>query len=64
MCFDYLGETVVMHNSMEKLNVGCQGAGCYSRNITYSNASMRQLKALVQLSSNCSQHLRVIDRFV
>ena len=50
-----------MHNSMEKLNVGCKGAGCYSRNITYSNASMRQLKALVQLSSNCSQHLRVID---
>lgn len=49
-----------MHDSMEKTSVqNCPEAGCYSRKITYSDTTMRQLRALIELSSTCGQQVRV-----
>ncbi len=57
--FPFAGKTVVSHDSENITQVSsCAEPGCYSRNIVY-NATLRQLVALSQLSSNCRQSLRV-----
>jgi hypothetical protein len=53
------GSTSILHNSESSLNVGhCSNAGCYSRSIIY-NSSMGQIKALMELSTECHQSIRV-----
>ncbi|XP_046645838.1 uncharacterized protein LOC124336182 [Daphnia pulicaria] len=52
------GSTSILHNSESSLNVGhCAEAGCYSRSINY-NSSMGQIKALMELSTECHQSIR------
>ncbi|XP_046638029.1 uncharacterized protein LOC124316246 isoform X2 [Daphnia pulicaria] len=52
------GSTSVLHDSESSLNVGhCAEAGCYSRSINY-NSSMGQIKALMELSTECRQSIR------
>ncbi|XP_046456495.1 uncharacterized protein LOC124203731 [Daphnia pulex] len=52
------GSTSILHDSESSLNVGhCADAGCYSRSINY-NSSMGQIKALMELSTECHQSIR------
>ncbi|XP_046646354.1 uncharacterized protein LOC124336548 [Daphnia pulicaria] len=52
------GSTSILHDSESSLNVGhCADAGCYSRSISY-NSSMGQIKALMELSTECHQSIR------
>ena len=42
------------------MDVGhCADPGCYSRAVRYSNATMRQMNALADLSSECHQSIKV-----
>ena len=53
------GSTSILHDSESSLNVGhCADAGCYSRSINY-NSSMGQIKALMELSTECHQSIKV-----
>ncbi len=53
------GSTSILHDSESSLNVGhCADAGCYSLSINY-NSSMGQIKALMELSTECHQSIRV-----
>jgi hypothetical protein len=53
------GSTSIVHDSESSINVGhCADAGCYSRSINY-NSSMGQIKALMELSTECHQSIRV-----
>ena len=53
------GLTSVRHDAEVYTEVGnCEQPGCYSRNITY-DATMRQMKALAELSAECHQSIRV-----
>jgi hypothetical protein len=57
------GSTSILHDSESSLNVGhCADAGCYSRSINY-NSSMGQIKALMELSTECHQSIRVSFRW-
>ncbi|XP_046648844.1 uncharacterized protein LOC124339558 isoform X2 [Daphnia pulicaria] len=52
------GSTLIPHDSEEATDVGqCWDAGCYSRPIQY-NATMRQMIALLELSSDCTQSVQ------
>ncbi|XP_046639768.1 uncharacterized protein LOC124320908 [Daphnia pulicaria] len=52
------GSTSIVHDSESSINVGhCADAGCYSRSINY-NSSMGQIKALMELSTECHQSIR------
>ena len=54
------GATFIPHDSEDSINVnGCPDPGCYSRNIQY-NATMRQIKAITQLTAQCRQSIRVM----
>jgi hypothetical protein len=54
-----IGSTLIPHDSEEATDVGqCWDAGCYSRPIQY-NATMRQMIALLELSSECTQSVQV-----
>ncbi len=56
--------TSIPHDSQSPTNVGhCFDPGCYSRPIHY-NASSRQMSALVELSAECHQSIKVIICFV
>jgi hypothetical protein len=58
------GSTSILHDSESSLNVGhCAEAGCYSRSINY-NSSMGQIKALMELSTECHQSIRVSFSFI
>ena len=53
------GSTSVLHDSESPIDVGnCADPGCYSRSINY-NASIKQMKALAELSSECHQSIKV-----
>ena len=53
------GLTSVQHDTEKYTEVGnCGDPGCYSRNITY-DATMRQMKSLAGLSTECHQSIRV-----
>ena len=55
-----VGVTVVSHDSESRTHVkGCGGAGCYSKDVTYSGgASVAQLTGLTAVSSNCEQMIK------
>ena len=51
-----VGVTVISHDSeIRTLVKGCEDAGCYSRNINYTGASLFQLKSLTAVSLHCEQ---------
>jgi hypothetical protein len=53
------GSTAIPHDSESPMDVGhCADPGCYSRAINY-NASSRQMLALVELSVECHQSIKV-----
>ncbi|XP_046458942.1 uncharacterized protein LOC124205541 isoform X1 [Daphnia pulex] len=52
------GSTSIVHDSESSLNVShCAEAGCYSRSINY-NSSIGQIKALIELSTECHQSIK------
>ena len=54
-----VGVTVISHDSESRTHVkGCEGAGCYSRNIHYTGASLTQLASLTSVSSHCEQFIK------
>lgn len=54
------GITAVGHNSESTISIPkCSEAGCYSRPIVYTNATIRQLRALAEISSECYQSIKV-----
>ena len=54
-----VGVTVISHDSESRTHVkGCEGAGCYSRNIHYTGASLTQLASLTSVSSYCEQFIK------
>jgi hypothetical protein len=58
--FSYAGSTVVSHDSELPMEVDhCPDPGCYSRVINYNVTSMRQLKALAEMSAKCQQSIKV-----
>ena len=51
--------TVISHDSENRTQVkGCEDAGCYSRNINYTGASLFQLKSLTAVSLHCEQFVK------
>ncbi|KAG5851111.1 hypothetical protein ANANG_G00089560 [Anguilla anguilla] len=59
------GVTVVSHNSESRTRVGpCEEAGCYSREVVYQNASLPQLRALIEASLSCTQDVKVECRHI
>ena len=54
-----VGVTVISHDSENRTQVkGCEDAGCYSRNINYTGASLFQLKSLTAVSLHCEQFVK------
>ena len=54
-----VGVTVISHDSESRTHVkGCEGTGCYSRNIHYTGASLFQLASLTSVSSYCEQLIK------
>ena len=54
-----VGVTVISHDSESRIHVsGCDSAGCYSRDIHYTGASLSQLASLTRVSSQCEQFIK------
>ena len=54
-----VGVTVISHNSESRTHIsGCEKAGCYSRDIHYTGASLSQLARLTKVSSHCEQFIK------
>ena len=54
-----VGVTVISHDSESRTHVsGCESAGCYSRDIHYTGASLPQLASLTRVSSHCEQFIK------
>ena len=54
-----VGVTVISHDSESRTHVdGCEIAGCYSRDIHYTGASLSQLASLTRVSSHCEQFIK------
>ena len=51
--------TVISHDSESRKRVsGCESAGCYSRDIHYTGATLSQLARLTTVSSHCEQSIK------
>ena len=54
-----VGVTVISHGSESRTHIqGCEPAGCYSRDIHYTGASLSQLASLTRVSSHCEQFIK------
>ena len=54
-----VGVTVISHDSENRTLVdGCDPAGCYSRDIHYTGASLSHLASLTNVSSHCEQFIK------
>ncbi|XP_068678960.1 contactin-associated protein-like 2 isoform X2 [Montipora capricornis] len=54
-----VGVTIISHDSESKTHVqGCEPAGCYSRDINYTGASLSELAILTSISSHCEQFIK------
>ena len=54
-----VGVTVISHDSESRTHFqGCDYAGCYSRDIHYTGASLSQLASLTRVSSHCEQFIK------
>jgi hypothetical protein len=59
-----IGSTSILHDSEFPIDVGhCTDPGCYSRAINY-NASIKQMKSLAELSTECHQSIKVNFFFI
>ncbi|KAM9308265.1 uncharacterized protein PAF06_012447 [Gastrophryne carolinensis] len=59
------GITIVGHDTESKKRVTpCKEPGCYSRIITYKEASLAQLTALISISENCEQFVKLDCRHI
>ena len=57
----FTGTTVMSHDSEALTNVGnCNDTGCYKKDVTYYNTTMKQLAALAEVSKSCQQSIKVI----
>jgi len=53
------GSSIISHDSEAKMaTTNCVGPGCYSKDVTYP-APMKQLKALIEISKECKQLIKV-----
>ena len=56
---DEVGVTIVSHDSEDRILVdGCDPKGCYSRQVQYTGASLKQLTSLTKVSENREQFIR------
>ena len=56
--------TSVVHNSEMTIAIPkCNDPGCYSRDIVYQNATIKQMKALIDISETCEQSIQVCYYF-
>ena len=56
---DGVGVTVTSHDSENRTLVdGCDGLGCYSRDIQYTEASLVQLASLANVCTHCEQFIK------
>jgi len=56
-----VGVTVISHDSESRTHVGtngCNGRGCYSKDVRYTGVSTAQLAALTRVSQNCEQFIK------
>jgi len=54
-----VGVTVISHDGESRTHVqGCEGTGCYARDIHYTGASLSQLASLTRVSSHCEQFIK------
>ena len=54
-----IGVTVISHDSESRMLVqGCDGRGCYSRDVHYTGAKLSQLPSLTRVSSHCEQFIK------
>lgn len=54
-----VGVTVISHDSETRnLVTGCDGPGCYTRNVHYTGATLPQLASLTRVSSHCEQFIK------
>ena len=57
-----VGVTVISHDSESRTHVrdipGCNGPGCYSKDVRYTGVSTAQLAALTLVSQNCEQFIK------
>ena len=54
-----VGVTVFGHDSEERTHVtGYEGRGAYSRDITYHNATMKQIENVVNASRHCEKFIK------
>ncbi|XP_069476642.1 uncharacterized protein [Ambystoma mexicanum] len=59
------GITIIGHDSEVRERISpCEDAGCYSRNITYKDASLGQLRALTAVSETCEQFVKLECRHI
>ncbi len=57
------GSTEILHDTELKTDLGhCANPGCYSKAVNY-NATMRQIMALAELSTECQQSIKVRATF-
>ena len=53
-----IGVTVVSHDTENRTHVnGCEGDGCYKRDVTYVGTSLSQLTVLTDASASCEQFI-------
>ena len=53
-----VGVTVVDHNREAREHViGCEPAGCFKRNVSYTGVTISQLAGLARVNSNCEQFI-------
>lgn len=58
-----IGTTSIPHDTESVMDMGnCRDPGCYTRQVTYK-ASLRQMAALIDLSSECRQSIRVLKLY-
>ena len=57
-----VGVTVISHDSESRTHVGnipgCNGAGCYRKDVSYTGVTTAQLAALTRVSHNCEQFIK------
>ena len=57
------GATSILHDSESETDVGrCAKRGCYSKKINYDVKSSRQIDALIELSVECHQSIKVYNK--
>ncbi len=54
------GTTEIRHNLESNLEVSsCDGDGCFEVKVSYREATLTQIRTLIQASKHCKQHIQV-----